>query len=98
LLLELQVKEPGTYELVAVMTKAVDYAVVAFSVDGKPTAIKALDLYQPKGVSPTDRVSLGRHHLKMGVATLGVRLVGSHPEARPGMMFGLDYVELKPVP
>ena len=97
LLLELQVKEPGKYEVAVGMTKAPDYAIVEFSVNGKKTESKSIDLYQPKGVSPTGRVSLGYHQFKMGVATLGVQLIGSHPDAKPGMMVALDYVEVKKV-
>jgi hypothetical protein len=97
LLLELQVKDPGTYEVAVGMTKAMDYAIVEYRIDGRRCENKPIDLFQPKGVSPTGRVSLGNHRFKMGVANLGVRLMGSNAGAKPGMMFGLDYVELKKV-
>jgi hypothetical protein len=74
-----------------------DYAMVEFWVDGKRTENKPIDLYKAKGVSPTGRVSLGHHLIRMGVTTLGVKIVGVNAKAKPGLMFGLDYVEMKRV-
>ena len=97
LLLEVQVPEAGTYDVGLAMTKAMDYGIFEFSINGVRCDDKPVDLFQAEGVSPTGPVVVARRDLKKGGMTLGIKVVGSNEKAKPGRMFGLDYVELKKI-
>ena len=91
----LEAKEPGQYELVVKLTKAVDYAVVQLELDGK-TVGPQIDLYN-QGVIPWT-ISLGVHQLTAGKHTLTVRIVGANPNAVKSYMFGIDQIILNRQP
>ncbi len=94
LVLEFPVEAAGRYEVMASLTKAVDYGIVAISVDD--TAAGRFDRFN-NGVA-NDEVSLGVHTLAAGQHKLTVELVGSNPQAVDSYMFGLDYLRLVPKP
>lgn len=88
-----QVPTDGTYRLGAGLTKAIDYGIVEFTLDGKKIS-PALDLYN-NGVIHTGTIALGdTHPLKAGAHKLGVKIVGANPKAIKSYMFGLDYLVL----
>ncbi|QDV55980.1 PVC-type heme-binding CxxCH protein [Rosistilla oblonga] len=93
LTLNLPVEKAGEYDVFVAMTKARDYAIVNFAVNAASVPGKH-DLYHGNNVISTGPVSLGRHRLNQGDNTLQVSIVGSHPDAVKGFMFGLDYVYL----
>ena len=93
LVLELPVKEAGTYKLVANFTKAVDYGIHQVSLDGKKLG-EPIDFFND-GVVPTGRVDLGTHKLEKGLHQLAVEVTGTNPKAVKKYMFGLDYVKLE---
>ncbi|MBL8866308.1 MAG: VCBS repeat-containing protein [Planctomycetia bacterium] len=84
----------GTFELVAVMTMANDYAIVQFGVDDKPLG-KPIDFYHPEVVT-SGLQSLGKLELKEGSHHLTLTITGANPAAAPKYMVGLDYLLLKP--
>ena len=86
----LPVKQDGTYELSAVLTKARDYGVVQLYVNGKKAG-EPIDLYSPDVVN-TEPISLGTHELSAGQHKLTVQIVGANEKAVPSYMFGIDYV------
>ena len=86
----------GDYEIVAVMTKAVDYGSVALRVNDHDTPT-VIDLFNKPDVITTGPVSLGTHVLEAGIQRLRVTLGDPHPEAVPRHMFGIDYLLLLPV-
>ncbi len=94
--LALPVGAAGFYQIHAAMTKAVDYGIMRFALDGAPLG-RAHDFYQPDGVSHTGWVHLGTAELSAGDHVLGVTVAGAHPDAKPGHMFGLDALRLTPV-
>ncbi len=94
LTLALPVRRAGRFELTAVLTRAIDYAVVRLSLDGKPLG-EPVDLFHD-GVIPTKPLSLGTHDLKRGSNKLTIEIVGANEKAKKAYMFGLDYVLLKP--
>jgi putative heme-binding domain-containing protein len=96
LTLELPVRTAGRYELFTVMTKARDYGIVQWSLDGKKIGPRQ-DLYNPADVVTTGVVSLGTLELKAGKHRLTAEIVGAHPQAIKAYMFGLDYVYLAAV-
>jgi putative membrane-bound dehydrogenase-like protein len=92
LVLEVEAPKAGRWEIEVALTRAVDYGVVQFSLDGE--ALDApVDLFHPR-VVPTGPLSLGVHDLAAGAHRLGVEIVGAHPQAVKAYMFGLDYVLL----
>jgi hypothetical protein len=84
----------GTFDLVAVMTMAGDYATVQFSVDDKPLG-KPIDFYHPEVVT-SGHQKLGTLELKEGSHHLTLTITGANPAAAPKYMVGLDYLLLKP--
>jgi tetratricopeptide (TPR) repeat protein len=94
--LEVPVNDDGTYQFVAHMTQAPDFAIVRFSVDGKVVG-EPFDGYAAQVASPVP-VALGQVTLKKGVAVLRVEVVGANPKAvKDRYYWGLDYLTLTPV-
>jgi Protein of unknown function (DUF2961) len=85
----------GKFHVIVYLTKARDYGMVQFSLDGKPLG-KAIDGYEEK-VASTGAIDLGTVELKKGKAVLRIEMVGTN-EKSVGLryMFGLDCVVLKP--
>ncbi|MCL6519408.1 MAG: DUF2961 domain-containing protein [Armatimonadetes bacterium] len=91
--LELPIKGTGKYELVAALTKAIDYGIVQFYLDGQKIG-NPIDLYN-NGVVPTGEISLGTFNLSKGSHKLTVEIIGANEKAIKSFMFGLDYIKLK---
>jgi len=96
LTLALHAPAAGRYEVLAVLTKAVDYGVMSASInDSEPTP--PIDLFNKPDVITTGAISLGSHQLAAGVNTLQFTLAPPNPAALPRNMVGLDYVFLIPI-
>ena len=88
------VPKTGNYRIAAVMTKAKNYGIVQFALDGNKIA-EPIDLYN-NGVLHTGEVVLADAiPLNPGEHKLSVTMVGANPEALKKYMFGLDYISLK---
>jgi len=96
LVLALPVEKADTYVLKANLTKAIDYGIVRFSIDGKPLG-EPMDLFN-NGVITTGEIALGNVELSAGQHRLGLEITGANPKAEPRHMVGLDYVRLEPAP
>jgi tetratricopeptide (TPR) repeat protein len=94
--LELPGAKAGKYEVIVYLTKAPDYGIVRFRLDGKELG-KPIDCYEPE-VLRTGALSLGTTELKKSPAVLRIEVTGSNPRS-VGLrtMWGLDCVVLKPV-
>ncbi len=94
--LELPVAAAGKQHVIAYLTKARDYGVVQFSLDGKPLG-KPIDCWNSPDVVATGPIDLGEVELKRGPHTLRVEVVGTN-EKSDGLryMWGLDCIVLKP--
>ena len=64
---------------------------VGFPVEGE------FDMHNP-GVQVTDEISLGVFDLNAGQNVFTAEVVGANPKAKPGYMFGLDYLILEAAP
>jgi hypothetical protein len=93
--LEASVAETGKYRVSVGLTKARDYGVVQFWLDGKKAG-GPIDLYNPE-VIPSGPIALGEHQLAQGRHKLTVEIVGANPKAERAYMFGIDRWELKRV-
>lgn len=80
----------GRYRVFAAFTRAPDYGIHRLAVDGVDVG-EDRDFYGPD-VAPTGEIDLGVFEFSAGDHLLGVRCVGANPAARPGRMFGLDYL------
>ena len=94
--LALPVAADGKYQVIVYLTKARDYGVVQFSLDGKALG-KPIDCFEPVKVLATGPIDLGTVELKKGDAVLRLEVTGTN-EKSVGVryMFGLDCVVLKP--
>jgi Protein of unknown function (DUF2961) len=94
--LDLPVAAAGPQDVIVYLTKARDYGIVRFHLDGKPIG-PAIDCFHPDNVVATGPIDLGAVDLKKGAATLRVEVVGTNPKS-DGLryMWGLDCVVLKP--
>ena len=82
----------GEHELAARFLSASDYGVVDLYVNGKQVA-EDLDLYRDR-VEMTEETSLGTVELKPAGNRIEVVIKQPNPDAKPGNMFGLDYVRV----
>jgi len=94
LTLALPITIPGKYSIEAVLTRAQDYGVVKFLLDGQPLSDKQTDLFGSR-VSNTSQLVLGERELTAGEHRLTVEITGTNPEAVKAYMFGLDYIWLQ---
>ena len=97
--LTLPVPAPGTYEVQIVLTKAPDYAMLKFLLDGKPLD-PVFDGFSPPGagVIHSPVLTLTKTDLPAGDHRLTLEITGANPEATKAYMAGIDYVYLKRVP
>ncbi len=86
----------GRYEVSVRLTKARDYAIVQFSLDGKKAG-EPIDLFNPS-VVPTGPITLGAYDLTAGRHVLTVEILGANPQAQKSYMFGIGQLDLTPAP
>jgi hypothetical protein len=84
----------GRHDVSVILTKARDYGIVQFYLDGKKLG-EPIDLYNP-AVIQTSPIALGTHELSQGEHKLTVEIVGANPRAVKSYMFGLDEIILRP--
>ncbi len=94
LVLEFPVTEGGKYQVLANLTKAIDYGIVKLSVDDQP----AVEFDRFHSQVAHDPLELGALQLAPGSHRLTIEISGQHPDAVPRHMFGLDYLQLVPQP
>ena len=90
-----KVETAGKYNVLVRATKAGDYGIHQFEVDGKKMG-DPIDSFSSKGVTIGDPVSLGTVDLSEGQHVLGIEVKGKNTSS-PGFMMGLDYLKLEPV-
>jgi hypothetical protein len=95
--LEVPAPEAGKYTVVVHLTKARDYGIVQFRLDGKALG-EPIDCFEPDKVVNSGPLSLGIVELAKGPATLRIEVIGTNPRS-VGLrtMWGLDRVILKPI-
>ena len=95
--LEIEVQQPGEYEILVNLTKAVDYGIVQLYWDeqllGDP-----IDCFSANAVITTGMISTGKVAATKGKHSLTLQIKGANPKAIQGYMVALDFVLLNPVP
>lgn len=93
--LRVPVEKASRYRVTVGMTKSWDYGIHQPMLNGKDVG-EPIDLCAPQ-ITPV-RLELGELDLTAGETLLGLRCVGTNPEAKPiRHMAGIDYVLLAPV-
>lgn len=87
----------GDYEVFVVLTQAVDYGTVSFSINDSDSST-VIDLFNHPEVITSGPISLGKHKLSAGTNRLRITLGPPNPQAIPRNMVGLDYVLLVRLP
>ncbi|MGA2914698.1 MAG: glycoside hydrolase family 172 protein [Sedimentisphaerales bacterium] len=88
-------EKAGNYKILTRLTKAVDYGIIQWYLDGKKIS-EPMDLYYASGVIATKEINLGKYHLGAGQHEIDVEIVGSNPAAIKRYMVGIDYIKIKP--
>ncbi|NLN77213.1 MAG: DUF2961 domain-containing protein, partial [Armatimonadetes bacterium] len=91
--LALPVAKKANYNISFGLTKAIDYGIVQWSLDGVKLG-EPIDLYND-GVIPFGPVDFGVVKLDKGEHKLTATIVGANEKAVKNYMVGLDYVSLK---
>ena len=86
-------QEPGSRKIVLHATRAPDYGILRFAINGKPTEV-TFDGYAEKP-TPSEPINLGVHEPKDRKFVLRAEVTGANPAATgPKYYFGLDAVIL----
>ena len=96
--LEIAVPRSGVYQLGVGLTKAIDYGLIEFLIDGEGLEASVVDGFHPVGVVHSGEILLGKRHLELGKHRLRLKIAGAHPDAVKRYMAGLDYIRLQPQP
>jgi hypothetical protein len=94
LTLALPVTQPGNYLIKAVFSRAPDYAVARFHLDGTPLSPQQIDFFGWK-VTTTPLLTLGQRTLAPGEHQFTIEITGANPEAVKNFLVGLDYLWLE---
>jgi hypothetical protein len=91
--LRLPEQEPGRYALDLFMTKAVDYGIIAVSINGARRG--TFDLWSGRGVLPTGALKLGDVELGGHADVIRFAVEGKNPNAlSPFFQFGIDGIRI----
>jgi len=94
LTLALPVSQPGRYAIKGVFSRATDYGVARFHLNGQPLSDKQVDFFGWK-VTTTPLITLGEAELTAGEHPFTIEITGANPEAVKSFMVGLDYLWLE---
>jgi hypothetical protein len=92
--LGIDVKNAGKHKIVTRLTKAVDFGIIQWYLDGKKVG-EPMDLFYATGVIATKEITLGNFNLTKGQHELTVEIVGANPAAIKRYMVGIDYIKVK---
>jgi len=81
----------GNYTISTQLTMAPDYGIMQLYLDGRPIGNR-FNGYHPDGVV-TRQVNLGRQMLNKGEHILSIKILDSDPNAKPGNMAGIDWMQ-----
>ena len=91
--LELDVPQPGEYELMGVLTMARDYGIVQLYLDDEKLG-GPVDLYNYPDVVTTGELRLGQRQLAAGLHRLIFEITGANASAIKSHLVGIDFLRL----
>jgi len=89
------VPRPGRYQLTAVLTRSFDYGLVQVSVNGRKVGAP-VDTYAAQ-IEPGLAVELGTGEVTEGAVRVRFEVTGRSPKS-PGYYFGVDCIDVRPMP
>ncbi|MBM4001286.1 MAG: c-type cytochrome [Planctomycetes bacterium] len=89
--LALPLAESGAFELEIVLTRARDYGIAQLHLDGEKIG-GPLDLFNFPDVLTTGVLAFPAKRFEAGEHRLTIEIIGTHPQAVPAHMVGVDYV------
>lgn len=93
---EFEMAQEGDYTLTGCFTKAIDYGDFKMMVNDQPVNLTFKGYHDQKGKSViTEIAKLGKFHLKQGINTLQIEVVGKQPKAVGRYMVGIDYIKIR---
>ncbi len=87
----IDVTEDGHYKIITRLTKAPDYGIIQFWLDGRKIG-EPMDMYYGNDVIATGEINLGTFNLTAGRHEVNVEIVGINPDAIKRYMVGIDYI------
>lgn len=93
LALAVPIGQSGDYQLMLQTVTAPDYGRVRILLDDVELSASE-DFYTPQEVK-LKRLWAGGRHLEKGEHILSFTILGRNPQAKPGNMLGIDYIELR---
>jgi hypothetical protein len=87
--------DAGNYQVIACLSKAVDYAIIGFEINGQHVN-KTFNGYIPDQVK-SEETDLGSWAMQKGDNILTLVIKGKDKKAKPGFMAGIDYLKFIPV-
>ena len=90
----IEVAEDGYYKILTRHTKAQDYGIIQWWLNGQKIG-KPMDLYYSDDVIATEEIDLGTYQLTAGKHELNVEIVGINPDAIKSYMVGIDYIKVE---
>jgi len=87
------VKKSGRFDVKVQLTKAHDYGIVQFYLDGCKVG-NTFDLYEGS-LDRTEEILIDSTELKAGEHKLAIEIIGANEKAIQSYMFGLDYVRVQ---
>ncbi len=93
---EFEIGVEGDYFLTGNFTKAIDYGDFKMMINDQPVNMTFKGYHEKPGKSVvTESVNLGKFHLKQGINTLQLEIVGKQPKAVDRYMVGIDYIKIR---
>lgn len=93
---EFEMTQEGEYSISLNFTKAVDYGDFKMMINDQPVNMTFKGFNDKKGKPViTEFAKLGKFHLKQGINTIQLEIVGKQPKAIERYMVGIDYIKIR---
>lgn len=92
--LKFDVEAPGTYRVLAKLTKAPDYGIMRIWLDDDEASAITFDGYAPS-LTVSSNLEITTQTFSAGEHPLHVEIVDKHSSAVPGYMFGVDFLDFE---
>lgn len=89
--MRLLMNDTGSFQVMAGLSRAVDYGIIGFEINGKPVK-RTFNGYIPENVDAQE-IDLGRWQLNKGENIFTIIIKGKDKSAKPGFMAGIDYLK-----
>jgi len=93
---EFEMAQEGDYTIKGNFTKAIDYGDFKMMINDQPVKMVFKGYHNQSGKSViTELVRLGKFHLKQGINTIQIEIIGKQPKAVGRYMVGIDCLKIR---